>query len=44
MIADMHDSRARNAEKNLEDVLPAGTRAININALTVDSKDREYNG
>ena len=40
----MRDSHARNAELNLEDVRPAGTRAININVLTADSKDREDNG
>lgn len=40
----MRDFPARNAEQNLEDVCDAGTRAILIDALTVDSKDREENG
>lgn len=40
----MHDFHARNAVMKSEDVLPAGTRAILINALDADSKDRENNG
>ena len=40
----MHDFHARNAVMKSEDVLPAGTRAIPINARDADSKDREDNG
>jgi hypothetical protein len=40
----MHDFHAHNAVMKSEDVLPAGTRAILINALDADSKDRENNG
>ena len=40
----MHDSHARNAVMRSEDAQPAGTRAIHINALDADSKDRENNG
>ena len=40
----MHDFHARNAVMKSEDVLPAGTRAIPINAPDADSKDRENNG
>ena len=40
----MRDFHARSAVMNLEDVLPAGTRAIPINVRDADSKDREDNG
>ena len=40
----MHDFHARNAVMKSEDALPAGTRAIPINARDADSKDREDNG
>ncbi len=40
----MCDSHAPNAEMNLEDVQPAGTRAIHINVPLADLKDREDNG
>lgn len=42
--AAMRDSHARSAELILEDVCDAGTRAILINAMNADSKDREKNG
>lgn len=40
----IRDYPARSAERILEDVCAAGTRAILISALHADSKDREENG